>query len=335
MRQSLSLFSIARKIKADTKDVSVEASFMSDFDYTCRRMNENAPHYYFKQITREDDPEYFNVTEKSYPIQCVFELPEPTASISFSKEPVIYHTNDQKYYICEYSTGKPSTRYKPSSMHCMRNMYFQAMYTDLDSSDQKTPELIGICESGEDRHKRIQTVIMNMRKYGIDCDYVDVKQFVAERNLPVKVVSDNGFETKIIDEERNISFMCDGIIKYKGEYYIVEIKTEASRKWAARENVAPYHHYQAWTYSLEFGLDNILFIYENRDVCSKKPYMYHVTQENRDFIENRVRTCSEYVSAGKVPPKENTPEEVKACVYCEYRTTCKACGDGEAKNEEN
>ena len=80
--------------------------------------------------------------------------------------------------------------------------------------------------------------------------------------------------------------------------------------------------YQAYTYSLELGVDDVLFFYENRDVCTKKPYILHVTDENRRFIEDRVSSCDSYVKQSIVPPIEDTVSN-RICQYCDYRTQCK------------
>lgn len=324
MRQSL--FNIARMVSDSGKDASIEASFLKDFEYTCKQLNNKSPHYYFKKIERSSDSDYFDTTINTVNVVCVFSLPEPDESISYEKTHVIYHTNDQEYFVCLFNDGKPSTHYKPSSLQCMRNMYFQATGTDLDSQQDIRADSIGICESGTDRHERIQYVISKMSCCGVDCEFVDVETFVKDRNLPIKVVDRRGFETKLLDDERNLTFMCDGLIKYKGNYYILEIKTESQYKWNSRGSVDNKHKYQAWTYSLELGIDSVIFIYENRDLCSKKPFMLHVSDEDRKFIADRLETCSEYVRNKKVPPREESVTE-RICQYCNYRSSCKACGD--------
>ena len=315
------LLNIARMCETE-KDTPIEVSFLLDFEYTCKQLNKYEARYYFKHVTPEKHPTYFN-TEKGLNVICVDSLPEPNESNCFEKVGYLYHTNDQKYYACVYSDGKPSRHYKPSSMNCIRNMYYQVSGADLDTQREDSCDSIGICESGTDRHKRIQFVVSQMRKQGVDCDFIPVKDFIEEKSLPLQVLSVEEYETKCFDEKRNIVFLCDGIIKYKGQYLVLEIKTESQYKWTGRQCVDPSHYNQAYTYSLEFGIDKVLFLYENRDLCSKKPYILPVTQENRDYIEDRVSKCTEYVNQRVVPPKE-TNITAKTCQYCQYRTQCKA-----------
>ena len=49
----------------------------------------------------------------------------------------------------------PSQTYKPSSMNCIRNMYYQVTGADCGDSDSSYA-LIGICNSGTDIHESFQ-----------------------------------------------------------------------------------------------------------------------------------------------------------------------------------
>lgn len=318
------LFTVSKLIQDDGKDVSLEASFLQDLDFTLRQMNKSEPHYYFREVTKEKNPEFFETVGNVFNCVLLSVLPDKCdKTYCYEENHLLYHTNDQKYYIGCYYDGKPSRRYKPSSMQCMRSMYYQLTGADLDKQQQKTGDFYGICESGTDRHLRIQSAISNMKKYGIDCEYVDVEEFIKERHIEHLVVeSKKDYETKLYDPIRNIIFLCDGILKYKGEYLILECKTESSRKWMDRQYVDDSHRNQAYTYSLELGLDKVLFLYENRDICTKKTYILEVTQENRDFIEKRIKDCDFYVSTKSVPPIEESVTK-KVCQYCDYRTLCK------------
>jgi CRISPR/Cas system-associated exonuclease Cas4 (RecB family) len=323
MPKKSSLFNLNRIVSESGKDISPEVSFINDFDYTLRKMNAHEPHYYFKHITKEDDPEYF---DKPKNVICLTDLPEVCDDrYAYDKIGALLHTNDQKYYVCLYSDGKPSRRYKPSSMQCIRSMYYQVTGADLDKQAEKTGDFYGICESGEDRHERIQFTISQMHKYGIDCEFIDVEDYVKGNNLNLIVESKKSFETKLYDPVRNIIFLCDGVIKYKDKYYIIEIKTEASFKWMQREYIDNYHKNQAFAYSLELGIEDVIFIYENRDICTKKPYFIHVTDADRKYIEDRVSKCDSYVKDKIVPPVEKDITN-RICQYCEYKTVCKLAG---------
>ena len=236
--------------------------------------------------------------------------------------------NDLKASIelCESTNKrKPSQSYKPSSLHCIRNMYYQVTGAE-EKSDRASSELIGICESGTDRHNRIQQAVMHMRDNNIDCEYIDVAKFVNARGFKsLKVIEQSGNETKLFNTELNMSFLCDGIVRYKDKYYILEIKTESSNKFWTRSGVNPEHILQGTAYSLNFELDDVIFLYECRDNCNKKCYMLHVTDEMRDALRNKIKNCDNYIKDKVVPP---IPVDVSktTCAYCNYSLRCKIDG---------
>ena len=221
----------------------------------------------------------------------------------------------------------PSQTYKPSGMNCIRAMYYQVVGAKFQSESSYV--MVGICEAGTDRHERIQNAISAMKSNGFDCEYIDVAEYVKSRGLDeyLDIVDKCGNETKLYDRKRNISFLCDGIIKYQNKYYIVEFKTESSFKWRERKGVDSKHYNQAKTYSLELGLDDVIFIYINRDIVDMKAYMFHVTDEDREDIITLIDICQRYVDKKELPPK---PENIsdKKCAYCNYKNLCERDSNG-------
>lgn len=241
-----------------------------------------------------------------------------------------YFAADLSYAICKYEeSNKPETvsqSYKPSSLHCIRNMYYQVIGQPVETNSDMTADFIGICESGTGRHNDIQNSIIHMKDVGIDCEYVNVADYIKEQNVPdIEIIEQCGNETKLFNSKYNIRFLCDGIIKYKGKYYILEIKTEASFKWDRREDVDEGHKLQATAYSLSLGLDEVIFLYENRNVCTKKCYLFKITDSMRNELVDKIRSCDICVSQKTVPNKP-VDLEPKYCRYCDYSIQCKMEG---------
>ena len=223
------------------------------------------------------------------------------------------------------SATKSSNFYKPSSMNCIRNMYYTRTRKKQDENSSSYV-MWGICNSGTDTHIRVQTAVQQMQDNGIDCEYVDVASFVKQRKLDhLKIVSKNGMETKLRDNVLNLSFMCDGIIRYKGHYYILELKTESSNKWYYRTNVDESHYTQATCYSMCLDLDEVLFIYINRDVFDMKSYLFTVTEDMKAKVVDLIERCDKYVEKLICPPKPNNLSK-KTCDYCDYKTQCRKDG---------
>lgn len=225
----------------------------------------------------------------------------------------------------EKDKRKPSQSYKPSSMNCIRNMYYQVAGIEPEESPM-TYCSVGICNSGTDIHVRVQTAVERMKDNGIDCEYIDVADFVESRNLDyLEVLSKSGMETKLFHKDLNMRFMCDGIIRYKKHYYILEIKTETTNKWSRRTGVDPSHYNQGISYSISFDLPEVLFLYIDRDILDMKTYIFKPTDEMKQNLVGLIEECDGYVKRLVCPPK---PEDVakKTCSYCDYRTRCRRDG---------
>lgn len=219
----------------------------------------------------------------------------------------------------------PSKTYKPSSMNCMRASYYVITGT-TPTNEESNYVLEGICNAGTDIHVRVQNAVIGMKNNGMDCEWVDVESFVKSRNLTdLEVVSHTSTETKLFNKRYNISFMCDGIVRYKGRYYILEFKTETSYKWQSRQGVEPKHYNQATAYSLSFGINEVIFIYITRDVLDMKSFLFTVTDEMKNNLVGYIVTCDDYIAKHKVPPKlaDASP---KKCQYCAYRLQCRKDG---------
>lgn len=225
----------------------------------------------------------------------------------------------------------PSQTYKPSSMHCIRNMYFQRVGAPQDDGESSYT-LIGICNSGTDIHQRIQQAVLDMAKNGMDCEYVNVADYVRSRELDyLDIVKEpdpehGDYETKLFHKNLNMSFLCDGIIKYHGRYYILELKTESSSKFMVRKGVDPKHYNQGTAYSVSFGIADVVFVYINRDVLDMKSFMFTPTVEMKTKMVEQIQTCDNYIQQNEVPPKPaDVPRQV--CEYCSYKTECRKAGD--------
>ena len=114
--------------------------------------------------------------------------------------------------------------------------------------------------------------------------------------------------------------MCDGIVKYRGKYYIIEIKTESFYKWQGQVQPFEDHKVQAAAYSTCLNINSIIFLYENRDICDLKVFQFDVTEQMKeDLVVSKIETCNSYVNGGGIPPKS---ENKKDCTYCNYKTEC-------------
>lgn len=213
-----------------------------------------------------------------------------------------------------------STNYKPSALNCPRQMFYYRKGIAVDP-EPTPPSLVGVAQSGTDRHKRIQDAVMAMAKQGYDCRYIDVADFVRKfKPKGTKVVGKYGAETKCYNDIYKMSFMCDGILKIGNKYYVLEIKTESTFKFTARFGVDEKHYAQATCYSLLFGLDDVIFLYENRDTCTKKTFLFKVTEKMRQDIVDKIGFVEKCLAENELPQGKR---EEKVCMYCDYKNRCR------------
>lgn len=218
---------------------------------------------------------------------------------------------------------KGSNHYKPSSMNCDRAMYYIAKDTEPDDA-LPNYNSVRITESGSSSHERIQYYVSKMRDKGYDCDWIDPEWFANIKGLTyLKVVDKKEFETKFLDTRYNLSFLCDGIIRYKGKYYILEIKTETDYKNMNRTEADAKHRNQSICYSLSLGINDVMWIYESRNICDPKTYHTHVEDKDREEVVMRIEYVDDCVKNNRVPEKATN---LDACKYCSFKSTCRKQG---------
>lgn len=218
---------------------------------------------------------------------------------------------------------KGSNYYKPSSMNCDRCMYYIAKGIDLDNT-LPSYNSIRITDCGTSSHAQIQYYVSQMRNKGFDCDWIDPEWYVKAMGLDyLQVREKKGFEVKFLDTRYNLSFMCDGIIRYKGKYYILEIKTETDYKNNSRTEADASHRNQSICYSLSLGINDIMWLYESRNICDIKCYHTNVDDREKESVILKIEYVDDCVKRTKIPPKCSN---LKFCNYCDYKNTCRRDG---------
>ena len=228
-------------------------------------------------------------------------------------------TDLERQIVLQEERRPPSRTLKPSGIGgCAREQVFTLLGVEMDNS-LGSAFGIGITDIGTFRHDKLQTAIMNSKDESLQ--WIDVEEYIKQNNVNTVIKERKGNEVKCYNPTYNISFMCDGIIKYRGEYYILEIKTEEVNKHNARFVADPKHVNQATVYSMCLGISKIMFLYEDRNLCHKKAFVVEVTSNDIHLMIKKLTLLLNYAKAGMIPPKE------KKCTYCKYKSHCKVIGD--------
>jgi CRISPR/Cas system-associated exonuclease Cas4 (RecB family) len=233
-----------------------------------------------------------------------------------------------RYFQLSKEVYMPSKSVKPSGLGgCLREQFFILMGVERDPGKLEDPSMVTIQQSGNDRHSRLQFACQDAVNYNLPIIWLDPEEEVAkaqQKGINTVIKRRDGNELLCHNADYKMNFKCDGIILYKDIKMILEVKTEDHFKWSARVCADPKHEYQAISYSLLFGINNIMFLYENRNYTTRKGYHVSVTDEQRDEVKNRIFTVLDYEKRLIVPPKSKDK-----CTYCTYKQKCKKYGDGE------
>ncbi len=219
----------------------------------------------------------------------------------------------------------PSDYIRPSSMYgCERMIFFQRVHGGSQNGEQSDVPLIEICQSGTDRHLDIQHIVEMME--GVEC--LDLEEVVKEANqkgIKTEFVGWNEDKTegRCKNDELSIFFQPDGVINFMGKDVILEIKTESTYQFNNRYEPKADHKWQATSYGMGLGIDYVLFLYEDRNFCRKKLYLWKITEEMKELVRAKINTVNNAVKTG-VPPTKNEDK----CTYCKYKNECSLVDSG-------
>lgn len=152
-----------------------------------------------------------------------------------------------------------------------------------------------------------------------------------EQNIKTaKVIEHNG--VKFV-----LNGMCDGILNYTpdGSKVLFEFKTKSTTIGTVGtyklKGVQEEHRIQAVAYSILFGVDEVVFMYESvaKDGWTKgaeakvdfRSFYIKITEEDRKELLDRLSRIAEQYYAKEIPAKEDN------CFFCQYKTACERVGD--------
>ena len=238
-------------------------------------------------------------------------------SVSFEDKFLKAYENAVKKVEQEERQPVPKDYYRPSSMYgCERMLFFQRV---IGAGDENVDtNLVEICHSGTDRHSRIQHIVEQME--GVTC--LDIEEIVKEANqkgINTEFLgwNEDHTEARCKNDELSIYFQPDGVISFLGKEVILEIKTESTYQHSNRYEPKEDHRYQATCYGMGLGIDYVLFFYEDRNFCKKKPYLWKITEEMKNKVKNKISLVNNAV-ATLTPPEADTTK----CTYCRYKDVC-------------
>lgn len=210
------------------------------------------------------------------------------------------------------SSVSPEKTISPSKMKCKVFEALKLQGLPYDGRFESFEDR-GYRETGTFRHQKIQEFIKSYSDKGV-LEWLRPEEALDLEALGLEIVSTSEYETRLGKKNSPISLSLDGIIRYKGELYILEIKTTSSfSKGIPLEKHLP----QGIAYSALTRIQKVMWVYEKRDDYSIKAVVQSVSEEERG-------ECLQAFT--NIIINTHTPFELgrnlSYCNLCFYRETC-------------
>lgn len=230
-----------------------------------------------------------------------------------------YYQSALDDFIRQSEADKPSATFAPSSIRCKRVSWFRLRGVDPEMETNVDRGLRFTADMGTACHHIIQSTLIN----SLGEDWINVKDYLTELNPPYKYTCEQlGFETRIAIDDPPIKFAPDGIIRYQGEYRLLEIKSSDHASFEKLTDPKEHHIDQIKCYCALLHLRSVLMLYIDRVYGDVKCYEVTVTDDDVRKIWKMFADVQDYVKKNIAPPK---PENQRYCTpsYCRYYNRCK------------
>ena len=218
-------------------------------------------------------------------------------------------------------SSAPSKTFAPSQIRCRRISWFRLRGVLPEKEDIVDRTLNFTAQVGTACHQRIQDVLSKK----LDANWIDPEEYLNKFNFPYKYeCHKNGFETQIeIFEPVPIKFAPDGIIFWKGKYWLLEIKTSEYSSFDDLSAPKQQHVDQIRCYAALLNLHNVLVIYQDRIYGNLKCYELTITDPDMDQVRSMFREVQECVKKNIAPPKLPKGDNWCSPSRCRYYNKCK------------
>lgn len=214
-----------------------------------------------------------------------------------------------------------SRTFAPSCLRCERKSWFRLRGTQPDFISSPDLSLNFMAEIGTAIHQIIQQNLKN----ALGDDWIDVEDYLNEHPMPYKYTLErSGFETKVQIEEPPIKFACDGIIRFQGKLYLLEIKSSEYSSWERLMNPKDVHMAQIKAYAALLGLRDVLVLYVDRQYGGLKCYEEHIADYECESVFKTFETIQHMAEVSLAPPRIRESDYL--CTNCEYKEKCKEWG---------
>ena len=217
--------------------------------------------------------------------------------------------------------------FAPSQMRCDRVSWFRLRGTAPDVLKEPDKTLNFTAQVGTACHEMIQKRLIEH----LGNDWIPVQSWV--NNNPMYFIdydmdiTTKGYESTIdLRTPYPVRFACDGIIRFKEQVYLLEIKTSEFSSLQNMTRPKDKHMDQIKCYSTLLHIPRVLFLYEDRTYGDMKCFEVTITEKEQDEVRLKMDRVMDLAEANIAP--EGLPVGDPDCSsnMCRYWKKCKEWG---------
>ena len=215
----------------------------------------------------------------------------------------------------------PHKAFAPSSMRCKRRSWFRLRGVEPDQPKSADWTLNFTAEIGTACHAIIQRNL----KSALGGHWISVSDYLKKNPVLEDYRLDEGdLETKIeIIKPFPVRFAVDGIIYWKGEYYLLEIKTSEFASFNELTDPKAHHLDQIKTYASLLHIHKVLVLYQDRQYGDLKCYEEFISDATMQAVKDDMQYVMDMVDANLAPERLPTGDAWCSPSQCQYYKRCK------------
>ena len=216
--------------------------------------------------------------------------------------------------------------FAPSSFRCRRIQWFRLRGVQPDKPKTADAVLDFTAIVGTALHKMIQE---NLRDRLGD-RWVDVKSYIQENVVNSETYhctsTKDSLETQVSVSDPPVRFACDGIIKWKDEYILLEIKSSEFSSWSDLTDPKIQHVDQTKCYCSLLNLNRVFFLYIDRQYGGLKCYDVKYTKDELSKVKTDMKEIQEMAEYHICPDPLTKGDNWCTESHCKYFKKCAEYG---------
>lgn len=218
---------------------------------------------------------------------------------------------------------KSSKTFAPSSLRCERISWFRLRGVEPDVSEVSDKNLDFVATVGTACHRKLQSILVA----SLGTDWINVDSYLSSV-YPSGSYSSNsdGYETQIEFYSPPIRFACDGLIRWNSKIYLLEIKSCEYSTFQELSDPRSEHIAQVTSYCAMLHIQDVIFIYIDRQYGTLKCFEYHVPKYAIDSTFDMFDRVQDCVKSHIAPPGLPVGDKWCSPSMCKYFQKCKEYG---------